>query len=97
VGLGGSALKVDPRTDLLYVGRAGDRRLSVYDPVGLIPVDEIELPAPASYLVIDDAENALLALLPDGVAVVDLTRRRVKARLDVPAVPFGLSVAGERY
>jgi len=98
VGLGATALKVDPRTDLVYVGR-NEGRLDVYDPSAFIPVDRIDLPGVPSYLVIDDRENALLALVPEArqAAVVDLTRRRVVGQIDLLPGPHELAVTGERY
>jgi YVTN family beta-propeller protein len=97
VGLGATALKVDPRTDLVYVGRS-DRRLEIYDPLAFVPVDSIELPGEPGWLSIDDAENALLALLPaaGSLAAVDLNARRVVSRVDVLPAPHALALAGER-
>lgn len=97
VGLGATALKVDPRTDLVYVGRS-DRRLEIYDPLAFVPVDAIALPGVPGWLAIDDAENALLALLPaaGAIALVDLTARRVVSRVDVLPGPHAVAFAGER-
>ncbi len=99
VGLGTSAIKVDPRTDLLYVGRRDEGRLDVYDPSAFIPVDHVDLPGAPTYLVIDDAESTLLAVIPEArqVAVVDLTRRRVVGRIDVLRDPDELALFGERH
>jgi YVTN family beta-propeller protein len=98
VGLGASALKVDARTGLLYVGLRDDDRIQVYDPLALVPMDYIELPGPVSWLAIDDAENALLALVPGKrtLAFIDLTRRRVLGLADVGSGPHAIAAAGER-
>ncbi|MBI5071141.1 MAG: hypothetical protein HZB56_23235 [Deltaproteobacteria bacterium] len=97
VGLGATALKVDPRTDLVYVGRR-DRRLEIYDPLAFTPVDAIALPGVPGWLAIDDAENLLLALLPEegSLVAVDLTARRVVAAVDVLPDPHAVAFAGER-
>jgi YVTN family beta-propeller protein len=98
VGFGASALKVDARTDLLYVGLRDDDRIQVYDPLALVPLDFIQLPGPVSYLAIDDAENALVGLVPGKrtVAFVDLTRRRILGLADVGTGPRVIAAAGER-
>ncbi len=89
VGLGASALRVDPRSDLVYVAMAGEHRVRAFEPYSLLPVDEFAVPAPVSFLAIDELDNTLIALLSgrNGVAVIDLTSRRVLAELDVGADP----------
>jgi YVTN family beta-propeller protein len=99
VGLGASALKVDPRTDLLYVARRDERRLYVYDAFSLIPVDFFDVPGGVSWLAIDDAENAMLALVPSQrlVAVLDLASRRLLGTIAVGDEPYAVAVEGERF
>jgi YVTN family beta-propeller protein len=99
VALGVTTLKVDPRTDLLYLSRGDERRVSVYDPLSFQPVDQFDLPGGASYMAIDDAENTLLALMPAqrAIAVVDLTSRKVLAELPVGAEPYSVALVGERF
>jgi DNA-binding beta-propeller fold protein YncE len=99
VGLGAGTLRVDPRTDLLYLARADEGRIDVYDPVSLQPIDRFALPEAASRLAIDDVENTLLALMPHGraIAVVDLTNRRVLSELPVGDEPYGFAFSGERF
>jgi YVTN family beta-propeller protein len=96
VGMGASALKVDPRTDLVYV--ATQSRVQVFDAFALMPIASIELPGPATWLALDEVENTLLALLPDErtVAFVDLTTRRVTGRAEVGFAPYQPAVVGER-
>lgn len=93
VGLGTSALKVDPRTGLVYVGHADGDRIQVFDPGSLLPVDEIAVPGPVSFLGLDPLNNALVALVPSRgmLAFVDLTRRRMVASLDVGAAPYAVT------
>ncbi len=98
LGLGAGALRVDPRTDLVYVGRTDEGRIQVFDPMSALPVDSIAVPGPVSQLALDDVENTLLAVLPTlgQVAFVDTTRKRLVATVDLGGEPFQVVVAGER-
>jgi hypothetical protein len=98
VGLGATTLRVDPRTDLIYLSRGGERRISVLDPLALQEIDRIDMPGAVSYMAIDDAENTLLALVPERrvILVLDLTSYRVLAELPVAADPYTFVFAGER-
>ena len=98
VGLGVSALKVDPATDLIYVGHRDESRLVVYDPFSFIPVDAVDLPDAAGEMVIDDAENVLFVVLPEtrSLAAVDLNRRRLLSVLDLGDGPRTCALMGER-
>ncbi len=98
IGLGATSLKVDPRTDLLYLSRRGASQIEIIEPMSLISLGTIDVPDDVSYMAIDDTENTLLALLPGGkaVAVVDLTSRRTLALVDAAGEPFRVAVVGER-
>lgn len=98
VGLGVSGFKVDAATDLIYVAHRDEPRLAVYDAFSFIPVDSVRLPDAASEMAIDDAENAMFAILPDSraVAVVDLNRRRVVSIFDTGDGPRTCALNGER-
>ncbi len=98
VGLGARALKVDPRTDLVYVGRRDDDRLQIFDPFSFVPIGTIALPDAPGDMLIDDVQNLLLAALPErgSVAFVDLTRREMVSVADVGSDPVRLAVSGER-
>lgn len=98
VGAGNSGLKVDAATDLIYVAKSGERRISVYDPFSLIPVAGIDAVEGASYMAIDDAENALFALSADAaqIGVVELAHKKLAAVVDVGGSPRVLAIAGER-
>lgn len=99
IGLGAVAVKVDPRTDLVYLSRREDPRLWVFDPVALQVLDQFAVPGEVSQMVIDDADDALLALVPGRrlLAVVDLTSRAVLAEIPVGAESYGVALAGERF
>ena len=97
-GVGVSALLRDPRSNILYVA-TNEARLQLFDPGTLLSVGTIDLPAAASYLAIDDAEEALLAVLPSrgSVAVIDLVSRQLRAEIEVGTGPHELAlVSAER-
>jgi YVTN family beta-propeller protein len=98
LGLGAGALKVDPRTDLIYVGRTDEGRIQVFDPISALPVDSIAVPGPVAFLALDHVENTLVAVLPTRaqVAFVDLTRKRLVAALELAGEPFQVVLADER-
>jgi YVTN family beta-propeller protein len=98
LGLGAAALQVDPRTDLVYVGRGDEGRIQVFDPVSALPVDGIAVPGPVSYLTLDPAENVLVAALGarGQLAFVDVTRKRLLSTLDLGAEAYQLTLLGER-
>lgn len=97
VGPGGSSLLIDPRTDLLYLGRKDENRVDVFDLFSLLPVDFLEGAGGAVDMAIDDEENRLLMVVPDkGLVAVDLTSRKVTGRLEAAPFPRFLSVAGAR-
>lgn len=98
VGLGASAVRVDPRNDRVYVASEAEGRIQVIDPGSLVQVDSIELPGPASLLLSDELENALVAVIPSlgAVAYVDLTSRRVAGVIEVGSGPFQAAIIGGR-
>jgi YVTN family beta-propeller protein len=98
IGLGATSARVDSRTDLIYVSRGDERAIAVLDPVSLQQIDRFEVPGAVTYMAIDDATDALLALVPErrSVVVVDLTSRRVLAEIAVGADPYTLAFSGER-
>lgn len=98
VGLGVSAIKVDPRTDLLYLGRRDEARIQIYDPLSLLPIDFIDVPDAVSYLTIDDVENTLVSLMAERrIGFVELTSKRLLSVIDVGREPYQVTVVGERY
>jgi hypothetical protein len=96
-GVPATALLRDPRSGALVIATA-DATLQIYDPGTLLATDTIALPARATHLVIDDAENALLAVLPErgSVAVVDLTARKLRGELELGPGPHDLALVAER-
>ena len=98
VGLGATAIKLDSRTDLLYIGHEEVGRLEVYDPLSSLPVDAFDLPGWVSHMAIDDPQDQLFALMPGlrAIAVIDLTSRRVLSVIEVSGNPYEVKLAAER-
>jgi DNA-binding beta-propeller fold protein YncE len=99
VGIGATSVLVDPRTDLLYISRAGERRITAYDPIAFQPVDRFEVPGPVSRMEIDDVRNTVLALMPErrSIAVLDLTNRKLQDELPVGGDPYSFAFIGVRF
>ena len=98
VGLGAAAIKLDSRTDLIYIGYAEVGRIEVYDSFSALPVDAFDLPGWVSQMAIDDPQDQLFALMPAlrAVAVLDLTSRRLLSVIDVSGDPYEVRLAAER-
>lgn len=98
VGMGVSALKVDIRTDMLYVGKKYDRRVDIYDPFSLMPIDFIDVKGGVNHITIDDDEKRLYFLLPEkkSLKIIDIVSKRIFSEIDVGEDPFWVSVMGER-
>jgi hypothetical protein len=96
--MGASALVVDPRTDLIYLGRNGASQIDVLEPNLLLPVGIVPVPDWVSFAILDETENVLLATMPsrDGVVAVDLTLRKVAGVAAAAGSPFRIAGAGER-
>ena len=98
IGLGATTIRVDSRTELLYVSRGAERRIAVLDPIALQQIDSIDVPGAVSYMAFDEAENTLLALVPEraSIVIIDLTSRRRVAEIPVGGSPYTFAFFGER-
>lgn len=97
VGPGVSALKVDPKTDRIYLGFKDSDRVDVFDPAVLMPIDAIRTESGVGYLTIDAEGNDLCVLLParDEARLLQISGKAVVARIDVPG-PTEVVFAGGR-
>jgi hypothetical protein len=95
--MGVRALRVDPRSDLVYVG-ADFGPVAIYEPLSLVSTGAVDVPSGVADAVIDNAENTMLLAMPgqEGVAVIDLSARRVVGVADTAGPPFRIAVSGER-
>jgi len=99
VGLGVGTVRVDPRTDLVYVGRADEGVIQIFDPLAALPIGRIDVDGPVAWLALDATENMLLAGIPTlgRVVFVDLTTRRQVSAIDLARAPYQVIVPGERF
>ena len=65
VRMGMTSIKVDPQTDLVYMGRGHDTVVEVYDPFSFVVVDSIKTGAGITYMTIDGDENNLYMVNPE--------------------------------
>jgi YVTN family beta-propeller protein len=95
---GMNSIKVDPNTDLVYLGRQRDFMVGLYDPMAFGVVGFISTGTSIAYMAIDPEENNLLMVSPDrgAVSVSNLTSRRIIGEIDVGEKPYWVTVMGER-
>jgi YVTN family beta-propeller protein len=98
VRIGIVSIKVDPQTDLVYMGRRRDTAVEVYDPFSFVVVDSINTGAGITYMTIDGEENNLYMVNPEmkSLMVSRLVRKRVFSEMDVGESPYWVTMMGER-
>jgi YVTN family beta-propeller protein len=99
VGMGVSAIKVDPTTGRLFVAKKHDAIVDMYDPFSLLPMDFMKVAGGgASYMLIDDEENNLLLILPDQMVLqsINLISKKERLLVDLGDDPFWATIMGER-
>ena len=97
VGPKSVSIKVDSQTDRIYLGFKGSKSISVYDPAGLLPIDEIRTEGGADFLTIDGQGNNLCVIdsLRGEIRLVRLVGKTVAAQVDLPE-PSEVALLGER-
>jgi YVTN family beta-propeller protein len=98
VGLGMNALKVDPFTNLIYMGKSSETGVDVFDPVSIMPFDHIDTAEGPSYLTIDGEGNNLWVVggATGKLFVVSLASKKVIAEIDVEGETSRIVLMGER-
>ena len=98
VRIGLNSIKVDNRTDLVFLGRKNDITVEVYDPLSFVPVDIIRTGGTIAYTTIDGEENNLYLVNEDkkSLMVNNLVRKRIMFEMDVGESPYWVVVMGER-
>lgn len=98
VGLGAISMKVDTKTDLLYIGKRGDDAVTVYNPFNFTPAYFIRTGGPVAYMTLDGEENNLYMIVPEKkiISIVNLISRNVVGEIDVGEDPLWVTVIGER-
>lgn len=98
VGIGATALKVDSRTDRIYLYRRHAGQIEIFDPFSSLPVDFIRSDEEVAYMTIDGEGNNLVLVLPEINAIreVRLVGKGAPALLDVGEDPYRVTLTGER-
>ena len=98
MGPGATALTVDPRSDRIYLARAGTGSIEIYDPFSFLPIDRLAVSGDIASLAIDREGNALFVALPRGhvVRTVRLVGKRSVFDMDFPGEPVWLAFMRER-
>ncbi len=96
--MGLNSIKVDTRTDLVYLGRKTDVRVDGYYPFTFVPVDFIQASPGIEYMTIDNELNNLYLVnsREKTVIAVNLVSKRVVAEFDVGDGPYWVTMMGER-
>ncbi len=97
LGPGARSIKVDSRTNLVYVGMdAGG--ISIIDPGALIFIDRIPLKGSVEFLAIDSEENTLFALMSEQKKLlkINMVSKRVISEIEVGDSAYGVVIMGER-
>jgi len=97
VGTGAISIRVDPSTDLIYVGMKSGG-ISVIDPRQLMPIDRFRTDRNPVNLTIDDDENSLFVVYPDRETIqkLDLVTKRLKGVIEVQRGTYDVVLMGER-
>jgi YVTN family beta-propeller protein len=95
---GMGSIKVDPGTDLVYLGRLRDFVVGLHEPVAFAPVGYVDTGASIAHMAVDgDDGNLFLVNANEGrVLAASLISRRIIREIDVGAGPYWVIVMGER-
>jgi YVTN family beta-propeller protein len=98
VGTGIRSLKVDTRTDLVYLGKKNDTAIGVYDPFTFSVVQYITTRGAVDYMTIEGESNNLFLVIPEKkiVMIVNLINTRSVSEIDVIDGPSWVTMMGER-
>lgn len=92
------SVKVDPNTDLVYLGKVRDFAVGLFDPFAFSPVGFVDSGSAIAQMTADGDENRLFMVNPDrkSVLVANLTSRRIVGEVDVGDDPYWVTMMGER-
>jgi YVTN family beta-propeller protein len=95
---GMGSIRIDPGTDLIYLGRLRDFVLGLHEPVALAPVGFVDTGGPIAYMAVDGDEGNLVMVdaARGRVLAANLISRRVVREIDVGAGPYWVTMMGER-
>jgi hypothetical protein len=98
VRMGMNSIKVDTKTDLIYLGRKNDIMVEAYNPISFIPVDYVKTGGETNYMTIDGEVNNLYLVNSDAksLMVFNLISKKMVAEIDVGEGPYWVTMMGER-
>jgi DNA-binding beta-propeller fold protein YncE len=98
VRIGMNSIKVDPRTDLVHLGRKNDPMVEVYEPFSFFPVDSVRTGSGVVYMTIDRDESNLYLVnaQKQKVLVSNLVSKKIVSELDVGEDPYWVTMMGEQ-
>jgi DNA-binding beta-propeller fold protein YncE len=98
IGTGIRSLKVDTRTDLVYLGKKNDTAIGVYDPFTFSVMQYIPTRGAVDYMTIEGDSNNLFLVIPEKklVMIVNLINTRSISEIDVIDGPSWVTMMGER-
>jgi YVTN family beta-propeller protein len=98
LGMGVSTHKVDPLTNLLYVGMKMDSVVPIFAPFSLMSSDSLVAGGSPAHMNIDGELGNLLCVLPaQGVlTILNLVGKKQTGAVDLGDDPFWVTVNGER-
>lgn len=97
-GIGVSALKVNPLTDMLYVGTRFGGIIDIYNPFTLMAGDFLKADGGVGYMTIDGEENNLLVVHPRNrlLRMINLVSKKDRGLVDTGDDPYCAAIFGER-
>jgi hypothetical protein len=95
---GMSSAKVDPNTDLVFLGRKHDFVVGLYDPFSFAAVGFVHTGASIAHMAADGDENNLFMVSPDtrSVLVSHLIGKGIVGEIDVGEGPYWVTMMGEK-
>jgi YVTN family beta-propeller protein len=98
IGTGIRSLKVDTRTDLVYLGKKNDTAIGVYDPFTFSVTQYIPTRGAVDYMTIEGDSNNLYLVIPEKkiVMIVNLINTRNVSEIEVIDGPSWVTMMGER-
>ncbi len=98
MGTGMVSLKIDTRSDLLYLCKKNESVITVYNLFTFTPVSFIPTPGTVEYMTIDNVTNNLYAIVPErkAVLIINPLNGNNLGEIDVNGKPSWVTMTGER-
>jgi YVTN family beta-propeller protein len=98
VRTGTNSIKVDHRSDFVYLGRKTDAMVEAYNPFSFFPVDSVKTGMGVVYMTIDRDENNLYFVNAQKKTVLinNLVSKKVISEFDVGEDPYWVTLIGEQ-